>query len=167
VAALRAFCDANDALLIVKSRRKEGRVPRYTRSRADLVLYDPSHYPATILELLSVASLCVHFFSSAVYESVFLGVPSLCIAPSAEDMGLWRWSRGLYNLREGESYNVPGASYFMPLPEAFDALPRARFKDFPMDPTSRAHFVRKFLGFDDTRSSERVLDLVGARVAQS
>ena len=32
-----------------------------------------------------------------------------------------------------------------------------------MDPTSRAHFVRKFLGFDDTRSSERFLDLVAAK----
>jgi hypothetical protein len=166
VAGLRAFCDANDAFLVVKSRHKEGRVPRYTRSCADLVLYDPSHYPATILELLSVASLCVHFFSSAVYESIFLGVPSLCIAPSAEDMGLPQWSRGLFNVREGESYNVPGASYFMPLPEAFDALRRARFKDFPMDPMSRADFVRKFLGFDDTHSSERVLELVAARGEQ-
>jgi len=163
VTALRAFCDANDALLVVKSRLKDP-VPRYTESRADLVLYDPSHYPATILELLSVSSLCIHFFSSAVYESVFLGVPSLCIAPSADDMGLSPlWSRGLFNVRDGESYNVPGASYFMSLPQAFDALPGAQLKDFPMDPTSRGHFVHRFLGFDDTRSSERVLDLVTAR----
>jgi hypothetical protein len=163
VTALRAFCDANDALLVVKSRLKDP-VPRHTASRADLVLYDPSHYPATILELLSVASLCVHFFSSAVYESVFLGVPSLCIAPSADDMGLSPiWSRGLFNVRDGGSYNVPGASYFMELSHAFDALPRACLKDFPMDPISRGHFVRTFLGFDDTRSSERFLDLVEAQ----
>jgi len=165
VTALRAFCDANDAVLVVKSRLKDP-VPHYTASRADLVLYDPSHYPATILELLSVASLCVHFFSSAVYESVFLGVPSLCIAPSADDMGLPTWSRGLFNVRDGGSYNVPGASYFMPLSEAFDALPRACLKDFPMNPISRADFVHTFLGFDDTRSSERFLDLVAAQGEQ-
>lgn len=162
VTAVRAFCDANDALLVVKSRLKDP-VPHYAESRADLVLYDPSHYPATILELLSVSSLCIHFFSSAVYESVFLGVPSLCIAPSADDMGLSPlWSRGLFNVRDGESYNVPGASYFMSLPQAFDALPGAHLEDFPMDSTSRGHFVHRFLGFDDTRSSERVLDLVAA-----
>jgi len=164
--ALREFCDANDALLVVKSRLKEGVVPRYTASRADLVLYDPSYYPATILELLSVASFCVHFFSSAVYESVFLGVPSLCIAPSADDMGLPTWSRGLFNVRDGGSYNVPGASYFMPLSQAFDALPHASLKDFPMNPMSRARFVNTFLGFDDTRSSERLLDLVAAQGEQ-
>ena len=150
--------------LVVFSRDLKDPVPRHTASRADLVLYDPSHYPATILELLSVASLCVHFFSSAVYESVFLGVPSLCIAPSTDDMGLSPiWSRGLFNVRDGGSYNVPGASYFMELSHAFDALPRACLKDFPMDPISRGHFVRTFLGFDDTRSSERFLDLVEAQ----
>ena len=55
VEAVREFCDANDALLVVKSRLKDP-VPRYTEGLADLVLYDPSYYPATILELLSVAS---------------------------------------------------------------------------------------------------------------
>ena len=163
VAALRAFCDANDALLVVKSRLKDP-VPHHTAALADLVLYDPSHYPATILELLSVASLCVHFFSSAAYESVFLGVPSLCLAPAAEDMGLSPlWGRGLFHVREGGSYNMPGASYFMLLPQAFADLPRASLKDFPMDPLARARFVQTFLGFDDSRSSERVLDLIESR----
>jgi hypothetical protein len=160
VASLRAFCDANDALLVVKSRLKDP-VPRHTQKLADLVLYDPSHYPATILELLSVSALCVHFFSSAVYEAVFLGVPSLCLAPAAEDMGLSPlWARGLFHVRPGGSYNFPGASYFMGLAEAFEALPRSSLKDFPVDPMARARFVETFLGFDDTRSSERVLALV-------
>ena len=73
------------------------------------------------------------------------------------------WSRGLFNVRDGGSYNVPGASYFIELPQAFDALPRACLKDFPMDPMSRGHFLRTFLGFDDTRSSERFLDRVEAQ----
>ena len=160
VDTLRAFCDANDALLVVKSRLKDT-VPRHTQERADLVLYDPSYYPATILELLSVASLCVHFFSSAVYESVFLGVPSLCLAPEPEDMGLSPlWAKTLFHVREGGMYNFPGASYFLPLPQVFETLPRYSLKDLPLDPLARARFVQKFLGFDDTRSSERVLDLI-------
>ena len=73
------------------------------------------------------------------------------------------WSRGLFNVEEGGSYNVPGASYFMLLPQVFEALPRAALEDFPMDPMTRTRFVATFLGFDDTRSSERFLDLVEAR----
>src|SRR5262249_42436783 len=51
VEALRAFCDENGALLVMKARRKDP-VPRYAERLADRVLYDPSHYPPTILELL-------------------------------------------------------------------------------------------------------------------
>ncbi|HXJ81571.1 MAG TPA: hypothetical protein VMS64_23175 [Candidatus Methylomirabilis sp.] len=161
--ALRAFCDANDALLIVKSRRKDP-VSRHTAERADRVLYDESYYPATILELLSIASLCVHFFSSTAYEALFLGVPSLCVTPSAEDMGLPPvWMELLNNTREGGVFNFPGASYHLSLPELVEDLPRRSLKDFPVEPAARARFLETFVGFDDTRSSERLLDLVAGR----
>ncbi len=160
VDTVRAFCDANDALLLVKSRLKDP-VPRHTQERADRVLYDESYYPATILELLSISSLCVHFFSSAAYESVFLDVPSLCIAPSPEDMGLDPlWTQLLFHTREGGVYNFPGASYHLSLPELFEELPRRSLKDFRLDPLARARFIQTFVGFDDTRSSERLLDLM-------
>jgi len=41
----------------------DAQAARHTAARADRVLYDESYYPATILELLSISSLCVHFFS--------------------------------------------------------------------------------------------------------
>src|SRR5262249_34679142 len=148
--ALRAFCDGNGALLVVKSRLKDP-VSRHTAARADRVFYDESYYPATILELLSIASLCVHFFSSTAYESVFLGVPSLCITPRDEDIGLPAvWMELLNNTREGGVFNFPGASYHLSLPELFEDLPRRSLKDFPVDPTARARFLETFVGFDDT-----------------
>ena len=159
VAEVRAFCDANDAVLVVKSRQKDP-VPRHTARMADRVFYDPSHFPPTILELMSAAALCVHFWSSAAYEAVFMGVPSLCIAPDADDMGLSPlWTRELFHGRPGGTYNIPGASYCLPLPEACESLGARSLKDFPLDPLAREAFVRTFMGFDDTRSSERVLDL--------
>ena len=164
VETVRRFCDRNGAALIVKSRLKDP-VPRHTARRADRVLYDPSHYPATILELLSVASLCVHFFSSAAYEAVFMRVPSLCLAPEAEDMGLSPlWTRELFHVREGGSYHFPGASYHMALPEAYDRLGGCAIGNFTVDPAARARYVRTFMGFDDTKSAERALDLVEATV---
>lgn len=167
VETVRRFCDANDAVMVVKSRVKDP-VPRHTARRADRVFYDPSHYPATILELLSVASLCVHFFSSAAYEAIFMGVPSLCLAPEADDMGLSPlWTRQLFHVREGGSYNVPGASYCLSLPEAYESLATRSLKDFPLDPLARARFVETFMGFDDTKSSARALDLLGMEAGRS
>lgn len=167
VETVRRFCDANGAALVVKSREKDP-VPRYTQRRADAVFYDPCHYPATILELLSVASLCVHFYSSAAYEAVFMGVPSLCLAPEADDMGLAPvWTRQLFHPRAGGSYNVPGASYVQSLPEAYERLGGMRLADFPIESAARARYVRAFLGFDDTKSSDRALDLVESEVGRA
>ena len=96
-----------------------------------------------------------------------MGVPSLCLAPGPEDMGLSPlWTRGLFHVREGGSYNFPGASYCRSLPEVYEGLSRSSLKDFPVDPLARGRFVRTFMGFDDTRSSERVLELVESEVGR-
>ena len=56
VKAVRAFASRNGAHLVVKARMKR-RPPFYTRAVADTHLYDDSVYPATILELLKIASV--------------------------------------------------------------------------------------------------------------
>ena len=91
VGAVRAFCDANGAALIVKARAKDP-VPRYLAWCADRVLGDDGYYyPAVILELLKISSLCViTCLSTVTYEAAYVGVPSVCGASSvsnAEDVG--------------------------------------------------------------------------------
>ncbi len=160
VRALRAFCDRNGALLVVKSRLKDP-IPRYARRLADRVLYDPSHYPPTVLELLSVASLCIQSYSTAVLEAAYCGVPSLCLAPDAVDMGLQPlWVEFVHNGNSGGIYNWPGVAYWKPLATAFDGLPRWSLADFAHDRGAQRSYVERFLGFDDGRSSSRLLDLV-------
>jgi hypothetical protein len=160
VEAVRSFCDASGALLVMKARRKDP-VPRYAERLADRVLYDPSHYPPTILELLSVASLCVHFYSTAVLEAAAAAVPSLCLAPRAPELGPASFGFAfVHNGEPGGLYNFPGAAYWRPLAEAFDALAGWRLGDFPLDPEARRGYVERFLGWADGRSSARLLDLV-------
>ncbi len=158
VERVRAFCDRNDAVLVMKSRLKDP-IPRYARRLADRVLYDPSHYPPTILELLSLATLCIHSYSTAVLEAAYCAVPSLSLAPEAADMGIEGVSHDLvHNGKPGGIYNWPGIAYWRPLAEAFDGLRRWSLGDFPLDPGARRDFVEHFLGFDDGRSSARLLD---------
>jgi len=160
VDAVRAFCDANRATLVVKERQKDP-APRYLRGQADLVLDDQEYYPATILELLRISSLCLHFFSTVAYEAAYAGVPSLCVAPDLDDLGfppLWReW---FLNLDEGGSWNFPGVIYPVSLEEVVRELPRRRIADFPLEPAARAQYVERFVGFDDGKSSDRVLDVL-------
>jgi len=166
VEAMREFCDRNDALLVVKARRKDP-VPSYARRRADRVFYDLAHHPPTILELLRVAALCVHFYSTTVLEAAACGVPSLCLAPREEDLGPASWGFGfVHNGEPGGIYSAPGIAYWRPLAQAYDGLPAWRLADFPAEPAARRRYVERFLGFDDGRSAARLLDALGRMVAR-
>jgi hypothetical protein len=159
VQAMRDFCDREGAVLVMKARAKDP-VPSYARQLADRVVYDPSVYPPTILELLSTASLCVHFYSTACFEAVYARVPSLCLAPEAADLGLADLILDMiHNGKPGGIYNWPGASYWQPLAEAFAGLRRWRLADFSLSESARREYVEHFLGPDDGGSSERLLDL--------
>lgn len=158
VRATRAFCDRNGALLVMKARRKDP-VPRYAARLADRVFYDLSHHPPTILELLSVASLCIHFYSTAVLEAAYCGVPSLCLAPREEQLGPASFRFGFIHNGDADGlYNAPGVAYWRPLGSAFDGLPAWRLDDFPLDAGARRRYVERLVGFDDGRSAGRLLD---------
>ncbi len=164
VAAVRAFCDRNGAALVVKARAKDP-VPRYLARAADHVFYDKSYYPATILELLKASALCLHFFSTVAYEAAYAEVPSVCIAPKGDDLGFPApWQAWFLSLDAGSSFNFPGVVYARGLGEFLDGFASARLSDYPLDPVSRAQYVEKFIGFDDGKSSDRVLDGVQSLV---
>lgn len=159
VDAVRGFCDANGAALVVKTRAKDP-VPRYLARRADRVLGDDEYYPAVILELLSIAALCViTCLSTVTYEAAYAGVPSVCVAPSGDDLGFWPiWQEWFLNTDAGGSFNFPGVVYARGLGEFAPGFARTRIADYPLEPAARAQYVEKFIGFDDGKSSDRVLD---------
>jgi hypothetical protein len=164
VEALGAFCERNGAALVMKSRVKDP-VPRYAQRQAAARFDDLSYSPPTILELLRCASLCVHVYSTAVLEAVSCGVPSLCVAPEARDMGLEAFHGDLvHNAAARGIYNWPGAAYVRPLREAFDGFPRWRLDEFPLQTAARREYVERFLGWDDHQSAARFLDLIATRV---
>jgi hypothetical protein len=167
VRAIREFCDRNDAFLLVKSRPKTP-IPAYLEACADLTMYDESHYPATILEALSIASLCVSFYSSAVTEAVPLGVPHLCVAfdmANYFDVDATARARALrlYNRQPGGMYQWEGAAWTVGIDEAIGALPSKTLDDYAMQPAARRTYVEKFMTCDDRRASVRLLDAIESR----
>jgi len=157
IKAVRAFAARNGAHLIVKSRLKR-RPLFYTRAVADTHLYDESVYPATILELLRIASACVGFYSTTVHEAAYLGVPYVCLRPSDRDVRGPHPVQHVFMDRSKSSWDFPGVSTVLEVPEAVASLPRRSLDDFNVDAQARAAYVEKFLGYDDGRSSKRVLD---------
>lgn len=161
--AVNAFAHNNNAVLIGKARKKDP-LRRWLKELADLTVYDESDYPSTTLELLSIADVCIHFYSFAALESAYCGVFGINVdrpSPSA-DVGelppafhrLWRKSD------EGTAFNFPGVNSWMTIPDVILGLPKARIEHFRMDDETRQLFIETYLGAGDGKTSQRVLDLV-------
>jgi len=164
VRAIREFCDRNDAQLVVKGRAKTA-IPGYMHELADKCIYDEQYYPATILEALSIASLCVSSFSSTVLEAAWLGVPHLNIhypPESCDDYPEFRdvEMAQIYNAEEDGVFQFSGVSRCMAVSELIRRLPSAELGDFKMSEVAREKYLRKFLGFADGKSTARVMQIL-------
>jgi len=145
--AVKKFCEKNNAFLLVKARKREP--PRkYLTKIADKVIYhDDGYYPTTILKCLSVADVCLNFFSSTVLEAVFMGVPNVCIAPSQLDYKNIRsetWNTILK--RQKQLFDFFGASYIVSIPKTIDTLSNKLISDFPIIKEKQSLYVEKFVG---------------------
>ena len=169
VAAVRSFCDRNGAFLLVKSREKTP-VPEYIRNVADKCLYDETYYPPTILEALSIAQLCVGYYSFGVVEAVASAVPNISVAFDFDDyIGRGRDPFGLrrrFFTRHAQGpFEFPGASSTLSPQEAIADLPLRRLADYRIDPAARRQYLDCFAGPDDACAADRLLSAIEARAA--
>ena len=162
VRAVRAFCDAAGAALLVKYREKDP-LPRYVRDVADATVAEPQMWPPAVLDALAVSDLAISFPSATTLEAAFLRVPFLCIGVDRDD---WFgatdpvWASARLDLREGGEFNFPGVVELSTIPETIARLPRRRLADFRLDAARRDAYVTRFVGPDDGRSAARMLDLI-------
>jgi hypothetical protein len=168
VKALRRFCDRNGAYLLVKSRLKTP-VPTYTAALADQCVYDESHYPATVLDALSIASLSAGYYSASVFESAALGVPHLCLTYTAKDYngGEAGHFQGIYTPDEGSPFQWRGVSTAWSVPECLKRLPSTSLDDFAIDRQARERYVEKFLTHDAGDGGMRSIDAIEHALRQA
>jgi hypothetical protein len=160
--AVRRFCDRAGAALIVKSREKNGD-PAYLRRLADAFVLDEEVYPYTSMELMAIANLCLHFQSAGVLEAAFAGVPSLSVRVSQEHLRSYATYDEFYGGRPDTLQNYAGVVWSADVPGAIARLERSTLADFRVEAQRRRAYIEQFVGFDDTRSSERALDVIEAR----
>jgi hypothetical protein len=161
VEAVRGLCDRSGAALVVKSREKN-EDPAFLRRVADAFVFDDAVYPYTSMELMAVADLCVHFQSAGVLEAAFAGVPSLSVRISQEHLRTYPTFAEFYGAGSGTLQNFAGVVWSATPGEAIARLRSAGLPDFAVDAERRRAYVARFIGFDDTNSSGRALDVIEA-----
>jgi hypothetical protein len=164
VQAARGLCVQSGAALVVKSRKKN-RDPRFLKAAADLwVERDEEVFPYTSIELMAVADLCIHFRSGAVMEAAIAGVPSISVAVPQTHLEGNPSFEEIYGTHEGSLQNYPGIVWSTPHDGVPALLAGRTLADFKVDPGARRAYVERFLGFDDLKSSQRVLRSIEADV---
>jgi hypothetical protein len=163
VRALKLFCVRNGAFLLVKSREKTP-IPDYLRAVADRCVYDEGYYPPTVVEALSIANLCVSYYSLGVLEATALGVPHLCVAFRADDYLGRRPTPAeasffdtFFTRRTGGVFEWPGVTRTLSAAEAIDLLPGRTLSDFANDADSQRRYQEQFFGPLDGQAAVRAV----------
>ena len=166
---LKDFCIRNGALLVVKSRIKNND-PTWLRDMVDVYVgQDETEYPYTSMQLVGISSLCVHFESGAAFEAAFAGVPSLSITIPRPNLyeRLPEYSARLRSKQVGTLFNFPGVISSVDCDRIVQHLRGSNLKDFAMEPSQRSKYVTTFMGYDDMRSSDRILDSIESSINDS
>jgi len=160
MSSLKRFCGRTGAVLVVKSREKN-RDPRFVRRAADLfVPHDADVFPYTSMQLMAIADLCIHFQSGAVFEAAFTGVPSVSIKVAQSHIAATPGFESFYGGAVGSPQNFPGVVWPVEHDGVTTFFESKSLGDFVIDASARRDYVEKFLGFDDTVSSRRILDVI-------
>jgi hypothetical protein len=162
VRAVRRLCSRSGAAFVVKSREKN-RDPRFLRRMADVfVERDDDVFPYTSIQLMAVADLCIHFQSGAVLEAAMVGVPSISVTVPQSHLHEYPAFPEVFGTRPGSLQNYPGVVWSTPHDHAVALLEGHSLAEFTLDKGARHAYVERYLGFDDLRSSQRVLDAIEA-----
>ena len=160
--AIRAFCDRNNAFLIVKHRHRDVLWPSEIKV-ADRAIVDESYYPHTIWQVMGIADLVMGYFSFALRESVASKVPylTLDVAGFADQVYFEKQGPFLRNLAgEKGFFNFPGVTRIMNESKILRDLPRMLLSDFRMDPKVFEEYYAKYLAVPGMANSELFLDEV-------
>jgi hypothetical protein len=160
IESVRRFCADNGAVLVVKSREKNADPPFLARLADVFVKKDEDVFPYNSMELMAISSLCIHFQSGAVLEAAFCGAPSISIrVPQSHLAGVTAFQESFGGML-GTLQNFEGVVWSSDRREAERLLEGRTLADFGVNPDARRAYVEKYLGFGDTRSSQRVLDVI-------
>jgi hypothetical protein len=173
VDAIRAFCDRNDAVLVVKSRLKQDD-PGYLVDAADVYLDGSTeeYYPVfTTYRILAAADLLISANSMSVIEAVAAGIPAINIYVPHREFNRdplpvrRRYLDALLAFKPGNLMHYPGCIWGVDR-RAFPRWMRNRnLADFRVEPAQRAAYLHKYLGLTETPSSQRILGEIERVVA--
>ncbi len=161
--AIRAFCDRNNALLVIKGRHRDPLWPAEARV-ADRVIFDEAYFPHTVMEAMSISSLCFGFFSFSVREAIGCSVPyvALDVAGLVDYRSFGETGEPFYRrfAREGGFFHYPGVVSLLSTERILKELITCDLEDFAMRHKARDAYFETYLGYRGRANADIFLDAV-------
>ena len=171
VKVIRFIADNNDAVIIVKYRKKTP-LPYHLKKNSLNCIVDEEEYPPTISELMEIADLCISTYRSmAVLEAAHFHTPFLSIEPLSDDKS--GYSKDIiikedifYNTDKFSLFNYSGVSYITSIPYLFNNYKKIILSDYHLDPDSRNKYVNKYIRKSDLLKSpsQLIIDTISEKV---
>ena len=159
VEAMRRLCHRLDAEFVIKTREKNDD-PSWLAGRADRVVRDSGLWPYSAARVIGPAAYVVHFQSGAALEAAFAGVPQLSVHLPHPHLRQYPGHHEQYEASPGMQ-DWPGIVTGIGWESAIGYLDDLAALPV-VDRSARSAYVERFLGFDDCKTSARILDLVEA-----
>lgn len=177
--AVREFCNRNGYFMIMKYRKKNPVLPRH-RGIPDLILEeDTEYYPYTAAKVISASDLVITFYSSAVVECAFRGVPVINITPDEDDnyyrdnytfyylknaRNLERAETTLsYNNRPFSLYNFSNLVWSIPLRQFFGFIEMRKVDEFKVSEARKEEYTKEFIKDHERECSSVILEKISKR----
>jgi len=157
VEAVRRFSYRINAEFVIKTREKNDD-PAWLRGLADTVMTDTALWPYSAAQVIQSAAYVVHFQSGAALEAAFAGVPQLSVHLPHPHLRQYPGHQEQYEASPGMQ-DWPGVVTGIGWESAIGYLDELMAVP-TVDRIARSAYVARFLGFDDCKTSARILDLV-------
>ncbi|UZJ39121.1 hypothetical protein OO185_04095 [Prosthecochloris sp. SCSIO W1102] len=160
IKALKNFCDTNNLYLVVKPRRKFD-FSEEVYKKADIIIDDDEsqQYPSKLQELLSVASLTVGFFSTAVIESVFQEVPFINIE-TLDERFLEPQQQHWHPNYKGSLYSYEGVVWNYSISDFIREIPTKKTSDFTVISNKRDEYKKMYTTTTTTSASKSFFNYI-------
>lgn len=160
IQAIRSFCDRNNAVLVTKSRKKNGD-PEYLHTLSDIYVDTNQVFPHPSLELLAITDLCIHFQSATVHEAVKAGVPSISIAIPQSHIAardaLWYQTWIGSKKQPSDFHQYPGVTWCFSIREVIRRLKTSSLSDFKLDSKQQRNYLEHFSVPQGLSASEKIV----------
>jgi hypothetical protein len=158
--ALRRFCDANNAFLLLKMRHSQSADPLMNRV-ADRILGEESHYPHTAVEMAALAQPVFGFFTTGAPEAVAAKHAFVDLRIPGYNRDMWERAASMFV----GMFDHPGVSRSLEAREWIAKAPKMRIEDFQCAPDALAAYNLRFCGPMDGKHSARVIAAVRNHLA--